>query len=420
MKILIKSAEVVDPAATYHRQKVNIMVEDGIIKKISAEDIAADVIIEGKNLKVSCGWIDMRVSTGDPGFEHKEDIQSINRSAAFGGFTEVVCMPHTKPVIQSKDVLGYIKSRCREQLVEVHAAAAVTINREGKELSEMMDLHHAGAIAFTDGDKPVWHTDVLLKALQYLQSFDGLLINHAEELHLTHAGQMNESIESTLLGLKGMPMLAEELMIARDIDILKYTGGKIHFSHVSSPKSIELIKQARNLGLSVTCDVAAYQLVLDDSLMKSFDTNLKVNPPLRAKQDIEALWTALKDGIIDVVVSDHIPQDEESKNLEFDLAEFGMIGLETVFALLRTYGETKISMEEIVNKLSYAPRKILKLTLPQIAEGAQANLTVFDPDAEWVYQARDIRSKSRNTPFTGWKFKGKVIAVFNKGKYILN
>lgn len=420
MKVLIKSSEIIDRTSTFHGQRKNILIEDGRISSITDHEPTAEVIIEGKNLKVSPGWLDMRTSAGDPGFEHKEDIESIGRAAAFGGFTGIVCMPVTKPVIQSKDVIGYIKGKSRDQLVEVYPAAAVTLERQGKELSEMMDLHYAGAVAFTDGDRPLWHADILLKSLQYLQAFDGLLIEHAEELELTHHGQMNESIESALLGLKGIPKIAEELIVERDLNVLKYTGGKIHFAHVSSPGSIERIREAKHQGLNVTCDIAVYQLILDDSMLGSFDTNLKVNPPLRSKEDIGLFWKALQEGVIDAVVSDHIPQDEESKNMEFDLAEFGIIGLETAFALLRTHSEGKMSVEELVEKITVNPRKILKLEMPVIAEGQEANLTVFDPDFEWTFSEKDIRSKSKNTPFVGARLKGKAVAVFNKGRYIVN
>jgi dihydroorotase len=231
---------------------------------------------------------------------------------------------------------------------------------------------------------------------------------------------MNEGIESTLLGLKGIPKISEELIIERDINILEYTGGKIHFPHVSSPRSLDMIRAAKKKGLKVTCDVAAYQIALDDSELKSFDSYLKVNPPLRSKEDIEKIIAAIADDTIDAIVSDHIPQDEECKNLEFDMAEFGMIGLETAFAVVNTYAGKKIMLEKIIEKMSVSPRKILKLNIPKIEEGQVANLTLFDPHAEWSFTAKDIKSKSKNSPFTGRKLKGRAVAVFNKNKYILN
>lgn len=420
MRVLLKGAEIVDKNSSHHRSIKNVLIEDGIIKNINNEDHSADIIIDSEGLMLSIGWFDMRTTIGEPGFEHKEDIESICAAAAAGGFTEIASLPNTQPVVQSKNVVSFIKSKCREELVKVHPMAAVTHNREGKEITEMMDLHFAGAVAFTDGDLPVWHSDVLLKTLQYLQTFDGLLINHAEDNHISHFGQMNESLESNMLGLKGIPKIAEELMVERDLSILKYTGGKIHFAHVSSPKSLKLIKQAKSEGLSVTCDIAAYQLMLDDTLVQSFDTNLKVNPPLRTRADIELLKEGVASGIVDAIVSDHIPQDVESKNLEFDLAEFGMIGLETAFGTLNNALSKVISIEQILDKIAYAPRTILKVNIPTIEVDSIANLTLFDPNIEWVFEIKHIKSKSKNTPFVGQTMKGRAKAVFHKNKYIIN
>ncbi len=418
MSVLIKSAQILDKNSPFNGQVKNILVENGKIISIGNDTPQADQVIEGKNLKVSIGWFDMRVTMGEPGLEHKEDIESVSKSAAAGGFTEIACMPTTTPSIQTKDAVAYIKGRTANSLVAIHPIASVTLNNQGKELTEMIDLHHAGAVAFTDGDHPIWHTDVMLKSLQYAQTFDGLIINHAEDKLLTHGAQMNESETSTRLGLKGFPALSEELMIARDLQILEYTGGKIHFAHVASPKSLDLIRTAKKLGLKVTCDIAAYQLILDETLLTSFDTNLKVNPPLRSQKDIAAYWRGLEDDTIDAIVSDHIPQDSESKNLEFDLADFGMIGLETLFALMNQIG--KISLEKLVDKISYAPREILKLSIPVIKEGSEANLTIFDPEETWTYEASAIKSKSKNSPFIGKYFKGKVKGVLRNGLTIVN
>lgn len=420
MRILIKSVNILDEGSPYNGLVKNVFVNDGKIVSIGDQLSEADQIIDGTNLFLSPGWFDMRVTIGDPGLEHKEDIISACNAAAFGGFTEIACLPNTMPSIQSKDVIVYIKSKSQFHLVQVYPMGAVTMERQGKDLTEMMDLHYAGAIAFTDGDKPIWHPDVLLKSLQYLKPLNALLINHAEEKHLTHGGQMNEGLESTLLGLKGLPNLAEELMIARDLQILEYTGGKIHFAHVSSPGSLKLIREARTKGLQVTCDVAAYTLALDDTYVRSFDSNLKVNPPLRTMDDINRIIDGVVDGTIDVIVSDHVPHEEESKKLEFDLAEFGMIGMETAFAVANTYAGNKIPLNTIVQKLTVGPRKILNLPIPVIQEGREANMTLFDPQREWVLTVDQIKSKSRNSPFIGKKLKGKAVAVFNKNKFILN
>ncbi|MCR6640649.1 MAG: dihydroorotase [Sporocytophaga sp.] len=419
MKILLKSAEIIDKNSPYHFQKKNIIIVDGKIEKIGDSEETADIVLESPNLKVSPGWFDLRASIKDPGSEHKEDIHSATRAAASGGFTGMVCMPNTKPVLQTKDLVEYISNRSANKITSVYPVAAVTVDNKGEEITEMIDLHKAGAIAFSDGNKPIWHSDVLLKTLQYLQSFNGLLLVHAEDKYVSMYGQMNEGFTSTLLGLKGLPKLAEEIIVERDLRILRYTGGKIHFSHVSSPRSLELIKQAKAEGLNVTSDITAYNLALDDTLLTSFDTNLKVNPPLRSREDVDAFWNYLRDGVIDAIVSDHNPQDEESKNLEFDLAEFGMIGLESVFSIVNTI-KRDISLETLLDKISFAPRRILGLPQPVIKEGELAEITIFDSEKEWEFTKNDIKSKSKNTPFVGWKFKGKPLAVVNKGMYFIN
>jgi dihydroorotase len=420
MKILIKSAEILEPGNTFHRKKKNILIEDGIIRFISDKDHKADEVIDASGMKLSAGWFDMRCAIRDPGFEHKEDIHSVSMAAAAGGFTGIACLPNTNPVIQTKDVISYIKSKSANTILDIFPIAALTLGNKGEELTEMIDLHHGGAVAFSDGNKPVWHSDVLYKSLQYLQSFEGLLIEHAEDRYLSQGGQMNEGKISTTLGLKGLPKISEELIVERDLKILEYSGaGRIHFSHISSPKSLDMIRSAKKKGLRVTCDIAIYQLIFDDTELTGFDTNLKVNPPVRSKEDLKYFWKGIEDDTIDVIVTDHSPQDEESKNTEFDQAEFGMIGLETAFAAFSTYNKT-LKIEKFIEKVTTAPRKILKLYSPKIEEGEPANLTLFDPNKEWIFSKENIRSKSKNSPFIGKKLKGKVVAVFNKNKYLLN
>jgi len=410
--IVIRSAEIIDSTSELNGKVRSILIEDGIIKKISEKEISADTIIEGKGLKVSMGWMDMRVTTGDPGHEYKEDLHSACNAAMQGGFTAIAVLPNTTPPMQNKESVEYIKGKTREKLVDVYPIAALTLNNKGEELTEILDMNASGAIAFTDGVKPIWHSDLLLRALLYLQPISGLLIEHAEDKYLSHGGQMNEGKTSTMLGLKGIPKLSEQIIVERDISILEYTGGKIHFAHISSPKSLELIKEAKKKGLNVTCDIASYQLVLEDTLLDSFDTNLKVNPPLRSKRDIDVFWKYLNDGTIDVIVSDHIPQDTECKELEFDQADFGMIGMETLFGIVNTHN-SKIELQRIIEKITTAPRNVLGIALPQIKEGTKANLTVFDTEHEWILSKSDLRSKSVNTPFIGKKMKGRAVAVIN-------
>ncbi|EAY28188.1 dihydroorotase [Microscilla marina] len=417
MNYLIHNVEIIDKHSEFNRQRKSILIENGVITQIS--DISPTqstdhlTVISGQNLQLSAGWFDMRASFCDPGFEYKETLSTGCNAAQAGGFTEVAVLPNTQPVIQTKNELAYLKSHNLRHLVQIYPIAAVSVNAEGKELTEMLDLHTHGAIAFSDGIQPVWHSDILVKTLQYLQKFDGLLINRPEDLMLTRFGTMNEGVSSTMLGLKGMPALAEEMMIRRDLDFLAYAGGKIHFSAISSARSVQLIREAKAQGLQVSCDVAAHQIAIDDAALMSFDSFLKVNPPFRGKTDIEALLEGLQDGTIDVVVSDHRPQDEESKNLEFDLAEFGALGLETAFGVLNTFGKKHLSLEDKIDKLTFRPRQILKLPQAHIKVGEEANLTLFDAQQEWTVEPKHIQSKSKNSPFLGTTLTGKPVAVFS-------
>lgn len=422
MKTLLKSVKIVDKKSDLNGQTKDILINDGLISKIADKiDENADKVIEGENLHVSTGWIDMRVSPKDPGYESKEDLNSLCKAAAAGGFTRIVTLPNTKPTVQTKESIAYYRGFSKTQVIDILPAAAVTQNCEGKDFTEMLDLHHAGAVAFTDGEHPLWNADILLKTLQYLYPINALLMNRPEETTLTLFGQMHEGIESTLLGMKGIPSTAEELIVMRDLKLLEYAFSQVsekpkdpvlHFSTISTQRAVQLIREAKAKGLPVSCDIAAHQLAFTDADLKEFDTNLKVNPPFRTKADIEALQAGLADGTIDVIVSDHNPHDEEAKNLEFDMADFGIIGLETTFGVANSYGT--LSLEALIDKFTVNPTRLLRLTSDSIQEGRTANLTIFNPDIEWTFTARDIRSKARNTPFIGQTLKGKALAVINK------
>ena len=433
MQVFIRSARVVDAASPADGQVVDVLVENGLIRQLG-ENLSAPAnasIIESENLHVSPGWVDMRVLTQDPGYEHKEDIASVCRAAVAGGFTDIAVLPNTHPVVDDKGTLGYVRRMGEGQPVSVHVMAAVTKKAAGEDFTEMLDLHHAGAVAFSDGTHPLQNPDLLLKTLQYLQPIGGLLINRSEEQLLTRFGQMHEGVQSTLLGLKGMPSLAEELMVERDLRLLAYTleGAKtespvssspvLHFSTISTARSVELIRQAKAAGWPISCDVAAHQLVFSDSALAEFDTNLKVNPPFRAPDDVDALWAGLADGTIDAIVSDHSPQDAESKNVEFDQAEFGIIGLETVFAAVLTQNQKRASgqltLAQFLDKLTVRPRQILRLLPAQLAEGQPASLTLFDPTRTWVYER--TYSKSKNSPFLGQTFTGRVVGTVHRGQF---
>jgi dihydroorotase len=426
MRLLIHSAEIVDAGSPFHGQQVDVLIENGQMIEIAPGiDREVDQTIEAEGMHLSVGWLDMRVSAKDPGQEHKEDLQSVSRAAAAGGFTEIAVLPDTHPSVQSKEAVIYQRKAVAGGPVRILPIASVTLKNEGKELAEMIDLHHAGAVAFSDGEKPIWHTDIFVKTLQYLQPWGGLLINRPEDTLLTRFGTMNEGLSSTMLGLKGMPKLAEEMMIVRDLQLLEYAmvDGRqevaLHFSLISSAGSVALIREAKRRGLPISCDIAAHQIAFDDTALADFDTNLKVNPPFRSQADIAALWEGLTDGTIDVIVSDHNPQDEESKKLEFDLAEFGIIGLETAFAVVHTHNPG-LPLGQLIEKFTVQPRRILRQSQPQIVEGQPANLTLFDTRTEWTFTEAHIRSKSRNTPFVGKKFKGRPVATIYNGQVTIS
>jgi dihydroorotase len=421
MNILIKQARIIDQNSPYNGKTMDVLIENGIITSIRSS-IKTDKnvkTIEGKNLHISAGWFDMQANFCDPGYEHKEDLLSGIKAAAAGGFTGVALTSSTNPPIHSKAQVQYIKTNTADAVVEVYPVGAVTHNREGKELSEMYDMQLAGAVAFSDDKNSISNSGILLRALLYSKNFNALVMAHCDDKSISQDGQMNEGINSTKLGLKGIPALAEELMISRNIYLSEYTDAPLHICNVSSKGSVELIREAKAKGLKITSSVNAYNIALDDNLLSGFDSNFKLNPPLRTKNDIEALRKGIADGTIDVITSDHRPQDIESKDIEFDHASNGMIGLESAFGLINS-NRGKIKLETIISALTVQPRNILKLEQVSIKEDKAANITIFDPDQEWTFEKKHIRSKSANTPLTGTKFKGKVIGVINRKQIILN
>ena len=415
MKILIQSAKIVSKGSPHHLKKRNILINNGKIAEIGDKNYSADKVIDAEGMLLSIGWFDLGAYVGDPGLEHKEDISSLIKTAAAGGFTEVAVLPNTHPAVQTKNEIAYLSQGNSNRLVQIHPMANITKNSKGEELTEMIDLHQAGAVAFTDGLKSIWHTDIFLKSLQYLQKFDGLLIDHPEDNWLNLFGQMHEGIMSTSLGLKGMPRIAEEVATRKNLELLSYAGGRLHFAKISTAKTVEIIRSAKKKGMNVSCDITGFQALLDDSLLADFDTYYKVNPPLREKSDNEALIKGLKDDTIEVLTSGHLPQDDESKLLEFDQAEFGMINLQTFGSQLTSLSKW-VDMEDLIAKVTEAPRRILKMEIPLIMEEEKANLTLFDPQAEWIFDQSNNFSKSKNSPFLGKKMKGKVVAVFNNSK----
>lgn len=415
MKILIQAAKILDTNSPFHKKEKNVLLQNGRITEIGDKNYQADKVIKAEGMILSTGWFDLGTFIGDPGLEHKEDLESGSKAAVAGGFTEIAMLPNTVPGIQTKNDVNYLTRGNDTRLLQIHPLASVTKNNKGEELTEMIDLHEAGAAGFTDGLKPIWHTDIFLKSLQYLQKFNGVLIDHPEDIWLNMFGQMHEGLQSTMLGLKGMPRIAEEVAISRNLKLLNYAGGRLHFAKLSTSKSIGLVRAAKSK-MNITCDIAAYQPLLDDSMLSGFDTNYKVNPPLREKSDNDALIKGLNDGTIDVICSGHVPQDEESKSIEFDLADTGIINLQTFASNLVSLSEM-VGWDVLIEKVTSGPRTVLQLEMPVIDVDTKANLTLLDPNYTWTLDEKTNLSKSKNSPWLGQSLTGKTVAVFNNNKH---
>lgn len=417
MKILLRQARIIDPSSPFHHQTKDIFIDNGFISDIGTLNQSADKEISIEGLHVSNGWLDIFSSFCDPGFEYRETLATGATAAAAGGYTDVMILPNTSPVIHNKAGIEYIVQRSRDLPVNIHPIAAVTKNTEGKELAEMYDMHQSGAVAFSDGTCSIQSSGLLLKALLYLKAIDKAVIQLPDDKSVNPSGLMNEGIVSTQLGLPGKPSIAEELMIARDIELVGYTEGKIHFTGVSTAKSIQLIRKAKSEGLHVTCSVTPYHLCFTDEDLVNYDTNLKVNPPLRSKEDQMVLKQALLDGTIDCIATHHLPQDTDHKIVEFEYAHFGMLGLETSFAVLRTFFP-ELSIEKLIEVLCIRPRSIFELPANRIEKGAPASLSLFLPDEKWNLET--LHSRSKNSPFIGKELTGKPAGIINKDKVFLN
>lgn len=418
MTILIRKAFIAHPGSPFNGQTKDILVKDGVISSISDSITEkADTVIEQEGVHVSAGWVDIFAHFCDPGFEFKETLQTGAEAAAAGGYTHVFVLPNTNPAVHSKTQVEYIKEKSRTLPVNIHPIGAVTRNAEGKELAEMYDMYTSGAVAFGDGKSPVQSSGVMLKALQYVKAFNGIVIQVPDDKSIGAHGLMNEGIVSTRLGLPGKPSIAEEMMVARDIELTDYTDSKLHFTGISSAKSLEDIQRAKQNGLRVSCSVTPYQLYFCDEDLMQYDTNLKVNPPLRTAENRQKLLNAVQDGWVDSFASHHFPQEWDSKTCEFEYAGFGMIGLETAFGVAGAVG---INTDKWVELAGINPRKIFSLPEVQIEQGQPADLTLFIPRVTYQFSERQIRSKSRNTPFTGKELKGKVIGIINGDKVFLN
>ena len=418
MTILITSVKIVDIKSPFHLKIRNVLINKGKIEYIGTDTPQSVQVLEGKGWLLAPGLCDMQATYADPGLEHKEDLLTGTTTALAGGFTDVALMPNTEPCIQKKNDIKYLTKNNKGSMVQLHPLGAISIDLKGESLTDMLDLADAGAVAFSDGLHPLWNTDLLLKSLQYIKNIDGLIIDRPEDKWLGLFGTMNEGVNSALLGMKGIPALAEELSVIRDIEILNYTGGRLHLSNISTERSVKLIQKAKKSGLNITCDVAAHQLIYDDSFVQKFDSNYKVSPPFRNPSDIKALLKGLQDGTIDAIVSSHQPHDQECKQLEFDMADFGIINQQTILPMLSKVSDT-LGWDLILEKLTNSPRNILKIGTSTLAEGEMANLMLFNPKEKWQYTAANNTSKSQNSPLLGQELTGKVKAVFSNSQQIL-
>lgn len=412
MNLLITGVTIADPNSQFNQQTCDVRVADGKITVIGSQlkPAANEEVFDGAGAVLSPGFFDLNCSIGDPGFETKEDIDTATLAAGAGGFTGLAVLPHTKPVVHSKAEVAYIINKSKGNLVDVLPIGAVSRDLEGKELAELYDMQQNGAIAFSDGTKPIVDDGFMSRALQYVKGFDGFLMVHPENKSISGKSQINESKTSVLLGMKGVPALAEEMHISRDIFLATYHDAPLHISNISTAGSVALIRKAKKDGLKISCDVAAHHLIFTEELLNDFDSNYKVKPPLRGKSDTRALIAGLKDGTIDAVCSQHRPQEIEFKAVEFEIAAYGIIALQTVLPLLIKAG---LDAAQIAEKLSINPRKLLKLAIPVIAEGADANFTVYHPAQVWEYNTTNNQSKSANSPLLGKKLTGKVQLVYN-------
>jgi dihydroorotase len=418
MNILIRKAHIQDPSSPFNGSVKDILVTDGVIKAVEDHIEKQDArVVEAADLKVSQGWVDIFADFSDPGYEHKESLETGAIAAAAGGFTHVFLVPNTSPAIHSKSQVEYIIEKSRRLPVSLLPIGAITRNTDGKELAEMYDMKLYEAIAFSDGFNAVQSAGLLIKALQYVKAINGVIIQIPDDRSINPGGLMNEGIVSTRLGLPGKPAMAEEIMVARDIKLARYTESRLHITGVTSAKSIEYIRRAKEGGIKVTCSVTPYHLYFTDEDLVTYDTNLKVNLPLRTRRDADVLMEAVLDGTVDCIATHHQPHEWDSKTCEFEYAKPGMIGLETCFGVL---GKLGVPEERIISLISGAPRKIFDLPVSTIAAGNKADLTLYTTGNEYVFSESMIRSKSRNTAFTGQTLKGRVMGIVNKDSLYLN
>ena len=417
MNVILRNAIIVDPKSEFHNQTVDLKITDGIFEKIGTSLVktATHKEFQLAGLHISQGWFDTSVSLGEPGFEARETIANGLEVAAKSGFTGIALQPNSYPIIDNQSQILFVKQKASNSATELFPIGALTKASEGKDMAELFDMKNAGAIAFGDYNKSLSNANLMKIALQYVQDFDGLIIAFCQDETLKGNGVANEGIVSTRLGLKGIPNLAEELIVARNLFLLEYTGGKLHIPTISTAKSVLLVKAAKAKGLRVTCSVAVHNLVLTDQNLEGFDTRYKVAPPLSNEEDRKALIAGVLDNTIDCITSDHNPIEIENKKMEFDLSKEGTIGLESAFGSLQTV----LPLEKIIEKLTFG-KIILNIANHIVAEKNKVSISLFTVTENWIFGKEHILSKSKNSAFLGLPMKGKVIGIFNQGKFILS
>lgn len=421
MDLLIKGGRVIDPSQGLD-EKVDILVVDGKIKEIGKKLTTGKGVeaIDAKGMIVSPGLIDMHVHLRDPGLEYKEDIVTGTRAAAAGGFTSVACMPNTKPVNDNKAVTSYIIAKARaEGLVNVFPVGCITQGMKGENLAEMGDMKEAGCVAVSDDGRPVSNPELMRRALEYAKGMGIMLISHSEDLGLSADGQMNDGFTATELGLKGIPWVAEDAAIARDVFLAEFTNSPIHVAHVSTKGAVRIIRDAKARGVKVTCETGPHYFTLTEDAVRGYDSNAKMNPPLRAAEDVEAIRAGLADGTIDAIATDHAPHHMDEKDVEFVLASNGTIGLETSLPLSLVLVDDKVfDLNALITAMSLNPARILGIDRGTLAPGSVADITIIDPDAVWTVEAEKLASRSKNSPFLGKEMKGRATYTIVDGKIV--
>lgn len=423
MKIILKQINLLNPEQKIN-EKTDLLIEDGVVKKIGGiteSEFKEAKVFEMNGKYCSPGFFDMHVHLREPGREDEETVETGCNAAAVGGFTGVACMPNTNPDIDSAEVVRFIKERAAKHLVDVFPVAAATLGRKGEAISPMLELHEAGAVGFSDDGVAIKSAGILRNVLEYSKMIDAPVIEHCEDESLA-GGVMNERFTSTLLGLPGIPNVAEDLIVIRDIMMAEFTGGRVHIAHISSKNAVDLVRQAKKKGIKVTAEVAPHHFALTDDLLKTFDTNYKMNPPLRTREDVDAMIEGLKDGTIDCIASDHAPHSIEEKEMEFIYAPNGILGLETQIglAISELVKKKHLTLEQLVEKFAINPRKILNLPVPKIQVGEVANFTIFDPEQIWTVDITKFKSKAKNAPYDKRLLTGKAVAVINKKKMFID